>query len=89
MKWNLDVIIVVSYFFKKLLVKVKEEILNDFVWKGIKVVKEGRVYVMLNDGESWDYFVLKWVFGFYWFVKVFYLEFFGDFDVRVKVDDFY
>lgn len=88
-KWNPDVIIVVSYSPKKPSAKVKEEILNDPAWKGIKAVKEGRVYAMPNDGESWDYPAPKWVLGLYWLAKVLHPELFGDLDVRAKADDFY
>ncbi len=88
-KWNPDVIIVVSYSLKNPPTKVKAEILNDPAWQTIKAVKEGKVYAMPNDGESWDYPAPKWILGLYWLAKVLHPELFSDVDVKAKANEFY
>ncbi|AIU70673.1 iron-siderophore ABC transporter substrate-binding protein [Thermococcus eurythermalis] len=88
-KWNPDVIIVVSYSPKKPAPEIKRELLSDPAWSQIKAVKEGKVYAMPNDGESWDYPAPKWVLGLYWLAKVLHPELFSDLDVKAKADEFY
>ncbi|NJE62238.1 ABC transporter substrate-binding protein [Thermococcus sp. 21S7] len=88
-KWNPDVIIVVGYSPAYPSTKIKEDILKDPAWSEIKAVKEGRIYAMPNDGESWDYPAPKWILGLYWTAKVLHPELFTDLDVRKEASDFY
>ncbi|AHF79483.1 ABC transporter substrate-binding protein [Thermococcus paralvinellae] len=88
-RWDPDVILVVSYSLKYPSTKVKEDILNDPAWSSIKAVKEGKVYAMPNDGESWDYPAPKWILGLYWTAKVLHPDLFKDLNIKKKADEFY
>ncbi|CAI1493455.1 ABC-type Fe3+-hydroxamate transport system, periplasmic component [Thermococcus nautili] len=88
-EWNPDVIILVSYSLKKPATELKKEFMGDPAWAQIKAVKEGRIYAMPNDGESWDYPAPKWVLGLYWTAKILHPELFEDIDVKSIAYEFY
>ncbi|ACJ15781.1 ABC-type iron(III)-siderophore transport system, periplasmic component [Thermococcus onnurineus NA1] len=88
-EWNPDVIIVVGYSPVYPSTKIKEDILNDPAWGQIRAVKEGKIYAMPNDGESWDYPAPKWILGLYWTAKVLHPELFSDLDIMKEANDFY
>jgi len=87
--WDPDIIIVVSYSLQYPSTKVKEDIMNDPAWQGIRAVKEGKIYAMPNDGESWDYPAPKWILGLYWTAKVLHPELFSDLDIEKEANDLY
>ncbi len=86
-KWNPDIILIIQY--GKSGEDVKKMILNDPVWKQIKAVKDGKVYVVPNDGENWIDPCPKWILGLYWTAKVLHPEEFKDVDIKAKADEFY
>jgi len=88
-EWNPDVIITVSYSFTYPSTGVKKTIMNDPAWSSIKAVKEGKVYAMPNDGESWDYPAPKWVLGLYWLAKILHPDLFQDVYIQKIADEFY
>jgi iron complex transport system substrate-binding protein len=85
--WNPDIILIIQYW--KSGKDLKEEILNDPAWKRIKAVKDGKVYVVPNDGENWIDPCPKWILGLYWTAKVLHPEEFKDLNVKAKADEFY
>ncbi len=87
-KWNPDIIVVVSYWPEFPPTKAREELLSDPAWKAVKAVRDGKVYALPNDGESWD-FGPKWVLGLYWMAKLFHPGLFKDLNVTAKADQFY
>ena len=88
-KWDPDMIIVVTYKTDYSSSKVKEDILNDPVWRQLRAVQADAVYAMPNDGESWDYPAPKWILGLSWTAKVVQPELFEDLDLHQQADDFY
>jgi iron complex transport system substrate-binding protein len=85
--WNPDIILIIQYW--KSGKDVKEKILNDPAWKQIKAVRDGKVYVVPNDGENWIDPCPKWILGLYWTAKVLHPEEFKDLNVKAKADEFY
>jgi iron complex transport system substrate-binding protein len=88
-KWDPDMIIVVTYKTDYSSSKVKEDILNDPVWRQLRAVQADAVYAMPNDGESWDYPAPKWILGLSWTAKVVQPALFEDLDLHQQADDFY
>jgi iron complex transport system substrate-binding protein len=88
-KWDPDAIIVATYKIDYSSAKVKEDILNDPAWQQLQAVKDGAVYAMPNDGESWDYPAPKWVLGLSWTAKTLHPQLFEDMDLKKQADAFY
>ncbi len=88
-RWNPDVIIVVSYSQKYSSASVKSDILNDSSWRQLKAIKDGKIYAMPNDGESWDYPAPKWILGLYWTAKVLHPDHFKEMDTKEEANEFY
>lgn len=75
--WDLQVIFVQNCY-----LKVVNEILYNFQWQVIDVVKYYWVYLMLDYVKVWGYLMLEVVgIGELWMVKKFYLEKFYDIDM--------
>ncbi|MCS3900927.1 ABC transporter substrate-binding protein [Methanococcus voltae] len=72
--WNPDKIIVITYSRDFTSIDAKNQLMNDEGWKEINAVKNGEVYGMPNDGDSWDVLSPKFTLGLIWTAKVLHPE---------------
>ncbi len=86
-KWNPDVIILIGYGVSG--EQAKKMLLSDSAWKAVSAVKEGRLYVVPNDGDNWIDPSPKWVLGLYWLAKLLHPGLFKNLNVERKAARFY
>jgi len=86
-KWNPDVIILIGYSVSG--EQARRMILNDPAWRAVPAVKEGRLYVVPNDGDNWIDPSPKWVLGLYWLAKLLHPSLFKGLNVELKAAQFY
>ncbi|MBP2172882.1 ABC transporter substrate-binding protein [Methanococcus voltae] len=72
--WNPDKIIIITYTRDFSSIDAKNQLMNDEGWKEINAVKNGEVYGMPNDGDSWDVLSPKFTLGLMWAAKVIHPE---------------
>ncbi len=85
-KWDPDVIIIGRGADAGL----RDRIMSDVRWSGIKAVRNKRVYLRPDNPFSWydGPAGINEVIGFYWMLQTFYPQF-SDLDLRSKVKEFY
>ncbi|MDI6604600.1 MAG: ABC transporter substrate-binding protein [Thermoanaerobacteraceae bacterium] len=86
-KWNPDMIMIIQY--DKSAAQTKDEILKDPAWGKINAVKDGKVFLVPNDGDNWIDPCPKWPLGLYWAAKVLHPNEFKDINIKDKAKDFY
>ncbi len=87
-KWNPDVIVVIRYFGPPA-EQIKELILHDKALRFVNAVKNGRVYVVPNDGENWIDPNPKWILGYLWLAKVLHPKLFQNLNITKFAASFY
>lgn len=85
--WNPDIILIIQY--RSSAQKSKEYILTDPLWKKVKAVKDGKVYIVPNDGENWIDPCPKWILGLYWCTKIFHPDISQELKLKEMIEDFY
>jgi len=86
-KWDPDVILILQY--RSSAQEAKEFILADPLWKRTKAVREGKVYIVPNDGENWIDPCPKWILGLYWCAKALHPEILKKLDLKKVAEEFY
>jgi len=86
-RWDPDVILIIQY--RSFAQRAKEFILADPLWKRTKAAREGRVYIVPNDGENWIDPCPKWILGLYWCAKILHPEILYKLDLKKMAEEFY
>lgn len=87
-KWDPDIIIIIRYGGPSG-EEVRKMIMNDKALRYVKAVREGRVYVVPNDGENWVDPCPKWVLGLAWLAKTLHPNAFKNLNITNMAATFY
>jgi len=93
--WNPDIIFLVTYSNNPFPSMVKDNLLNDPIWKNITAVATGRIYAVPDDcGNlsalgSWDTPGSRWIIGLQWMATKIRPEMFQNVDLENNVKEFY
>jgi iron complex transport system substrate-binding protein len=94
-RWNPDIIFLVTYSNSPSPSMVKENLLNDPIWKNIAAVSSGRIYAIPDDcGNmsalgSWDTPGSRWILGLRWMATKIRPDLFRDGGLENNVKEFY
>jgi iron complex transport system substrate-binding protein len=93
--WNPDIIFLVTYSNNPFPSMVKDNLLNDPLWKNITAATTGRIYAIPDDcGNlaalgSWDTPGSRWIIGLQWMATKIRPDLFQDVDLENNVRGFY
>ncbi|MGC8816724.1 MAG: ABC transporter substrate-binding protein [Candidatus Hadarchaeum sp.] len=93
-QWNPEIVFIVTYSEEPSAASVKENLLNDPLWKNIAAVKEGKVHAVPDDSHliaigSWDAPNSRWILGQLWMAKKIQPALFADLDLASEARLFY
>jgi iron complex transport system substrate-binding protein len=93
--WNPDIIFLSTYSNSPSPFTLKENLLNDPIWKNITAVASGRIYAIPDDcGNmsalgSWDTPGSRWIIGLQWMATKIRPDLFQGIDLKNNVKEFY
>ncbi len=93
-RWNPDIVFVVTYSNSPNATAVKMQLLGDDMWKSISAIQSQRVYAVPDDCNvgalgSWDCPGSRWILGLQWMAKKIHPELFDDLDIVAETKRFY
>ncbi|MEM4201787.1 MAG: ABC transporter substrate-binding protein, partial [Candidatus Hadarchaeum sp.] len=93
-QWDPEIIFVVTYSEEPSPLEVKDNILNDLLWRNVTAIKEGKIYAVPDDSHliaigSWDAPNSRWILGQLWMAKKIQPTLFADLDLTAEVKQFY
>jgi iron complex transport system substrate-binding protein len=81
--WDPDVILVTSYFRNAR--EVVDGLSRDALWRGLRAVREGRLFAFPGDFYAWDQPDPRWILGLTWLAKTLHPDLFRDVDMEEEV----